>query len=191
MVKNVFAKLDRIIEQVGNWGLISAGVLILIMSFLSTYAVARRYIFHNPESYSYELSTIFLTACVVLAVSGLQRYKRHLRVDFVANYLHPTVQTVLLDIVGPLLALTYVGIITWQSWDNAMYSFGIGERSQSIWQEPLYPSKFVIPICMFWLCVVLLAQLIKGVIAVFKAGKAQGEKTKAAAASGQIAEGNR
>lgn len=170
MLNKIFLTLDKVIERVGDWGLISSGILILLMSLLSTYAVGRRYILHNPDSYSYELSTIFLTVCVVLALSGLQRYKRHLRVDFVANYLNPKGQIVLLDIVGPVLGLVYVSIITWQSWGSALYSFNVGETSQSIWQEPLYPTKFTIPVCMFWLCLVLFAQLLKGIISVSRSG---------------------
>jgi TRAP-type mannitol/chloroaromatic compound transport system permease small subunit len=166
-LKRIFPAIDSTLERVGNWGLLSSGILILLMSLLSTYAVARRYIFHNPDSYSYELSTIFLTACVVLAVSGLQRSKRHLRVDFIANYFSPRVQTVLIDIVGPLLALVYVPIITWQSWNNALYSFQIGETSLSVWQEPLFPTKFLIPLCMFWLSLILVAQFVHGIVEVF------------------------
>jgi TRAP-type mannitol/chloroaromatic compound transport system permease small subunit len=162
--KNLFLTIDRIVERVGELGLVTSGVLILLMSFLSTYAVGRRYFLNNPEPYSYEISTIFLTACVVLAVSGLQRYKRHLRVDFIANYLPPTVQGILMDIVGPVLALAFVAVITWQSWGNALYSFHIGETSQSIWEEPLYPTKLLVPLGMFWLCVVLVAQIVHGVI---------------------------
>lgn len=171
MLKKAFLAIDRVIERVANWGLVSSGFLILLMSFLSTYGVARRYLLNDPEPYSYELSTIFLTACVVLAVSGLQRYKRHLRVDFIANYMPPTVQVVLMDIVGPLMALVYASIITWQSWDNAMYSLNIGETSQSVWQEPVWPVKFIIPITMFWLCLVLIAQITRGFITAIKGGK--------------------
>ena len=171
MFKIIILKLDSIIERVSNWGLLSSGILILVMAFLSTYAVARRYLLHSPEPYSYELSTIFLTYCVVLSVSGLQRAKRHLRVDFIANYFSPTVQIIFIDIIGPILALFYVSIVTWQSWIIALYSFGVSETSQSVWQEPLWPTKFIIPITMFWLCLVLIAQLIRGCINVAKAGK--------------------
>jgi len=163
VLKKIFLKIDLIIERVGDWGLVSSGVLILLMSFLSTYAVGRRYLLNNPEPYSYEVSTIFLTACVVFAISGLQRHKRHLRVDFISNYMPGNVQGILLDILGPILALVYVTIITWQSLDNAMYSFNIGETSQSVWEEPLYPTKFLIPIGSFWLVLVLLAQLTRGI----------------------------
>jgi TRAP-type mannitol/chloroaromatic compound transport system permease small subunit len=163
MIKKIFGWIDHIIEKVGEWGLVLSGILILLMGFCSTYAVSRRYIFHNPESYSYEISIMFLTACVVLAVAGLQRSKRHLRVDFVSNYLPQKWQIVLMDILGPILALVFVGIIVWKSWDAAVYSMSIGERSQAMWEEPIYPIRFVIPVCMFWLCLVLIAQFVKGV----------------------------
>ena len=163
--------MDRIIERVGRYGLVSSGILILIMSFLSTYAVGRRYLLHNPDSYSYELSAIFLTASGVLALAGLQRQKRHLRVDFVANYLRPIIQTLLADVVGPILGLAYVVVVTWQSWLNAQYSFSVFETSQSIWQEPLFPTKFLIPLCMFWLGLVLIAQIAHGAIEVVRALK--------------------
>ncbi len=168
VLKNIFLKIDRVIERVVNWGLVVSGILILLMSFLSTYAVGRRYLLNNPEPYSYEISTIFLTACVVFAISGLQRYKRHLRVDFIANYMPKNAQGILVDIVGPVLALVYVIIVTWQSLDNAIYSFNIGETSQSVWEEPLYPTKFLIPLGASWLALVLLAQLTRGIINVFR-----------------------
>jgi len=167
-LKNIFLKIDRAIERVGDWGLVGSGVLIMLMSFLSTYAVGRRYLLNNPEPYSYEISTIFLTACVVFAISGLQRHKRHLRVDFIANFMSKNKQDILLDIVGPVLALVYVIIITWQSLDNAIYSFSIGETSQSVWEEPLYPTKFLIPLGAFWLVLVLLAQLTRGITNAYK-----------------------
>jgi TRAP-type mannitol/chloroaromatic compound transport system permease small subunit len=168
LLKNIFIKLDNIIERVGNWGLLSSGLIITVMSLLSVYGVARRYLFHNPEPYSYELSTLFLAASGVLAVSGLQRYRRHLRVDFCANYFSPVLQVTLLDIVGPLLALFYVSIMVWQSWNNAIYSFGVHETSQNAWEEPIWPIKLIIPITLFWLCLVLLAQIVHGAITLKK-----------------------
>lgn len=176
MLKKIFITIDKVIERVAGWGLLSSGIMILIMGFLSTYAVIRRYLFNNPEPYSYEISTILLTVCVVIAISGLQRAKRHLRVDFLANYFSPTAQVVFLDIIGPILGLIYVAIITWQSWKGFAYSFSVHETSQSVWREPLWPTKLVIPVSMFWLCLVLLSQLIRGCINVAKGVKAKPEE---------------
>lgn len=155
--------MDRAIERAGYFALLVSGVLILIMAWLSTYGVARRYALNDPEPYSYEISTIFLVACVVLAIAGVQRLGRNLRVDFVSNRFPEGTQDILLNIVGPVLALFYVVLLTWQSWDNAWYSLQIGETSQSAWEEPLWPTKIAVPVGAGLLCLVLLAQLSRGV----------------------------
>ena len=163
MVKRVIQILDRIIERASNIALLVSGILILVMAWLSTYGVTRRYALNDPEPYSYEISTIFLLACVVLAIAGVQVLGRQLRVDFVANRFPEGVQDILLNVVVPVLALFYVVILTWQSWDTAWYSLQIGETSQSAWEEPLWPTKMTVPVGAGLLCLVLLAQLSRGV----------------------------
>lgn len=163
MFKRVTQTLDRVIERAGYIALFFSGVLILVMAWLSTYGVTRRYALNNPESYSYELSTIFLVACVVFAIAGVQRLGRQLRVDFIATRLSEGVQDVLLNIVGPILALFYVVLLTWQSWDAAWYSMVIGEVSQSVWREPWWPTKMAVPVGAGLLCLVLVAQLGRGI----------------------------
>jgi TRAP-type mannitol/chloroaromatic compound transport system permease small subunit len=162
-MKRIILTIDRAIMRISDWGLLLSGVLILIMSVLSTYGVGRRYIFNNPEPYSYELSTMLLVACVVFAIAGLQGQRRHLRVDFIAGRLPPDWENILVNVVTPILALFYVGIITWQSWDNTLYSLSIGETSQSSWEEPLFPIKMMVPIGMALLFLVLSSQLIQGI----------------------------
>jgi TRAP-type mannitol/chloroaromatic compound transport system permease small subunit len=104
-----------------------------------------------------------LLACVVLSIAYLQRQGQHLRADFLFNRFSQGSQAIITDIVGPLVALFYIGIIAWQSWDATLYSFLIHETSQSSWEEPLFPTKLVVPIGMGLLCLVLLAQLSRGV----------------------------
>ena len=44
-----------------------SGILIFLMAWLQTYGVTKRYIFHAPDPTAYELSTMFLLFCGVLA----------------------------------------------------------------------------------------------------------------------------
>jgi TRAP-type mannitol/chloroaromatic compound transport system permease small subunit len=162
-MKKILLTIDRAITRISDWGLLLSGIFILIMSVLSTYGVGRRYLFNNPEPYSYELSTMLLVACVVFAVAGLQGQRRHLRVDFIAGRLPHNLENMLVNIVTPVMALFYVGIITWKSLDNALYSMSIGETSQSSWEEPLFLIKIMVPIGMALLCLVLASQLIYGI----------------------------
>jgi TRAP-type mannitol/chloroaromatic compound transport system permease small subunit len=163
LFKRLILAIDRFIERASNIALLISGLMILIMSWLSTYGVGRRYLLHNPEPYSYELSTIFLVGCVILAVAGIQRYGRMLRVDFITNRFSKNVQDILSDILVPVLALFYVVLITWQSWDAAWYSLKIHEISQSVWREPRWPTKMMVPVGSGLLCLVLLAQLVRGI----------------------------
>ncbi|MCR4393850.1 MAG: TRAP transporter small permease [Dehalococcoidales bacterium] len=167
-MKDFFVKIDRIILAGGNWGLLISGIIILTMSFLTTYGVGRRYLLRNPEPYSYELSTIFLVACVLFALSAIQRRRRNLRVDFVSNYFSPRWQGILMDIITPILGLVFVSIIVWKSWGIFLYSFQTAERSQSAWEEPLWPTKLLVPISMLWLCLTLISQLVHGLIDLVK-----------------------
>ena len=167
-IKKVLLLLERVIGRVSDLSLIISGVLILLMSLLSTYGVGRRYLLNRPEPYSYELSTMFLVACVVLAVAGLQKHRRHLRVDFIAQYLPEGLQDFLINIVTPVLGLFYVSIITWKSWENALYSLSIGETSQSSWEEPLFPIKLLVPIGMALLCLVLMTQFGHGIASLIR-----------------------
>jgi len=167
-MKNFLIKVDRIILAGGDWGLLLSGIIILIMSFLTTYGVGRRYLLRNPEPYSYEISTIFLVACVLFALAAIQRKRRNLRVDFVANYFPPMWQGVLMDIITPVLGLVFVSIIIWKSWGIFLYSLQTAERSQSAWEEPLWPTKLLVPISMLWLGLTLISQLAHGLIDLIK-----------------------
>jgi TRAP-type mannitol/chloroaromatic compound transport system permease small subunit len=162
-MKRFFKIVENVIGWIAENGLVLSGVLILIMSLLATYGVGRRYIFHNPEPYSYEISTSMLVACVVLGVAGLQKQLRHLRVDFVANFFSKPVQDFLIYVLAPLLGLFYVVIVMWQSWDNTLYSLTMGETSQSSWEEPLWPTKMIIPVGFAMLTLSLLVHLGHGI----------------------------
>lgn len=163
-IKKVFQKVESIIERGGDMALLVSGLMSVVMALASTYAVFRRYVLISPEPYSYEISTICLLVGCLLTFAGLQRHKRHLRVDFLANYLPQKVQLFLIEILGPLIGLFFVGIILWQSWQGAVYSLSVHETSSSIWEEPVWPFRFMIPISMFWLMLVLISQLVHGII---------------------------
>lgn len=157
-------KADRVIERVADWALLISGILILIMGFLTTYGVGKRYLFRSPDPYTYELSVIFLVACILLCLPAIQWNRRNLRVDFIISRLPPRWQNIVGDVFMSLLALVFVGIVIWKSWGIFLYSIQVGETSQSAWQEPLWPMKLLVPICMSWLFLTLISQLVHAVL---------------------------
>jgi len=171
-VKRFLVKADAVIAKVGDWALVVSGVLILVMGFLTSYGVGKRYLFRNPDPYTYELSVIFLVTCILLAIPGIQWHRRNLRVDFIVNHLPARWQGVITDLFTTILALVFVSIVIWKSWGIFLYSFQTGETSQSAWQEPLWPMKLLVPLTMGWLFLTLISQLVHGVLHVIT-GKAR------------------
>jgi TRAP-type C4-dicarboxylate transport system permease small subunit len=140
-----------------------AGVMILMMAFCATYGVTRRYLLHDPEPYSYEISMMLLLWCFVLSVAAVQDEDRHLRGDFILNRLPVRYRFFVRRILSPALAVLCGGALAWKGWDAAMFSRVIGERSNSAWAEPLFPVKVVIPIGYGALLLVSLIQLFIGI----------------------------
>ena len=163
-MKTFLVKADHVIEKVGDWALLVSGILILIMGFLTTYGVGKRYIFHNPDPYTYEVSIIFLVACILLCLPGIQWNRRNLRVDFILNHLPTRWQNIIGEIFTSVLALIFVSVVIWKSWGIFIFSVHSGQTSQSAWQEPLWPVKLMIPVCMAWLFLTILSQLVHAAI---------------------------
>jgi len=132
--------------------------------------VVKRYVFHAPDPFAYELSTMFLLFCGVLAVAGVERLDRHVRNDLVASRFPQGMKVIALRVIFPLLALIFCAVLTWKSLGDAMYALEIGKVSQSTWKLPLAPIKFVIPLGYTLLCLVLIGKFCQG-IALLKGGK--------------------
>ena len=156
-------KLDRWIGYITNFLLLFSGILVLLMAWLQTYGVVKRYAFHSPDPAAYELSTMFLLFCGVLAVAGVEKLNQHIRNDMVASRFPIRLKIILINTVFPVLALVFCAVLTWKSLDNAFYAIQISQTSQSPWALPLGPIKLVIPFGYTLLCLVLIGKFIEGI----------------------------
>jgi TRAP-type mannitol/chloroaromatic compound transport system permease small subunit len=145
--------------------LLFSGILIFLMAWLQTYGVTKRYIFHAPDPTAYELSTMFLLFCGVLAVAGVDRLNRHVMNDLISSRFPATLKLVSTGIIVPILALVFCYVLIWKSMDNAIYALQIGQTSQSPWALPLAPIKFVIPAGYILLALVLVLRLVQMIAA--------------------------
>ena len=139
----------------------------MAMAIAVTYGVLARYAFHRPSIYAMDLTKILMIPALVFSVSYVQRYRRHLQVDFISTRLPEKVQLIVLDVVVPLLALFVGFILVWKGWTSMAYSYSIHETSFSTWAEPLWPVKLSIPIGYALLCIVIIGQLIQAVAKLF------------------------
>jgi TRAP-type mannitol/chloroaromatic compound transport system permease small subunit len=165
-------KLDHAIERASLSLMLVSGIMILLMAWGESYGVVKRYVFHSPDPFAYELSTTFLLFCGVLAVAGVERLDRHVRNDLVASRFPQRMKVIALRVIFPLLALIFCAVLDWKSLGDAMYALQIGKVSQSPWAVPLAPIKFAIPVGYLLLCLVLIAKFGQG-LALLKGGKGQ------------------
>jgi TRAP-type C4-dicarboxylate transport system permease small subunit len=168
LFRKAMQTLDNILERVVNYAIFVAGIITLLMAIATTFGVVMRYAFNRPEHYSYEIGIFCLISSVAFAIPYIQKQGRNLRVDFISNRYPPKVQDVLLNILVPLIALFYLVPLVWKSWGDAFYSLGIAERTYSAWGPPVGPMKLFVPIGAGLLCLVLIAQLIHGLLALKK-----------------------
>lgn len=170
-------KLDHWVGRVSSALILVSGIIILVMAWGETYGVVKRYFFHAPDPFAYELSTMILLFSGVLAVAGVEWLDRHVRNDLVASRFPPMLSIILINIVFPFLALIFCGVLTWKSLDNALYALQIGQVSQSTWALPLAPIKLVIPAGYTLLCLVLITKMYKGITLLKSRGKPQGQNS--------------
>ena len=69
-----------------------------------------------------------------------------------------------INVFVPFIALFYLVLLVRESWGDAWYSLGIGERTYSAWAPPVGPMKLLVPIGAGLLCIVLISQLVHGLI---------------------------
>lgn len=162
LITKVFKKLDYLIDRASHILLILSGVLVLIMAWVVSYGVVKRYAFHAPDPYTYEISTMFLLFCGVLAVAAVEKLERHVRNDILAVRFPEGMKLIVLKIIFPFLALLFCLLLTWKSVTNALYALQIGQVSSSPWAVPLAPIKFVIPVGYGLLCLVLFGKFCQG-----------------------------
>jgi TRAP-type mannitol/chloroaromatic compound transport system permease small subunit len=155
--------LDKCVDLLSKGGILLSGLLLMSMSINIAYGVIKRYVFHSPSIVSIELVKILLIPACVLAVSYVQRYGRHLRVDFISNRFSKTVQYIISEIAVPLMGLAVGYVLVWKGAVAAAYSLQIHETSYSVWSEPLYPVKLMIPIGYGMLCLIMIGQVCRGI----------------------------
>jgi TRAP-type C4-dicarboxylate transport system permease small subunit len=173
--------LDKIIDILSKSALLLSGLLLLATAINVTYGVIMRYAFNHPSIYAIELTKILMIPALVLAVSYVQRNKRHLRVDFISNRFPQTVQNIFDEIAVPIMGLFVVYVLVWKGWVSAAYSQQIHEKSMSVWSEPLAPVRFTIPVGYGLLGLILIAQLCRGIGVLFtgrKKGQTAGTETE-------------
>lgn len=151
---NIITKISALFNSI-------AGVILMIMMLLSFSDVAMRTFFNQPIQGTYEISGLFCVLIIGLALGSTQIAKSHIRVDIFLLFMPDKARNIVEFLIN-LLCFIMSLLIGWQSWVYAMSLAAVGEGSQTQ-KIPLAPFEFVVSIGFFFLCLVLLYEMIQQV----------------------------
>jgi TRAP-type mannitol/chloroaromatic compound transport system permease small subunit len=140
-------RLVRAIDDVSYWSGKAFAWLIVVLTFVVSIEVFKRYILNAPTSWIFDFNSMLYGTLFMMCGAYTLAQGGHVRADFLYAYLRPRGQAALdlalylLFFVPGILGLIYAG------YDFAALSWRIGEHSTVTAEgPPVYHFKSVIPI---------------------------------------------
>ena len=156
-----------------------AGISIVSMMVLTCADVALRFcvtVYHathweflvplRPIAGTYELVCYMATVAVAFAMAHTTVEKGHVAVSFVVNLLPEKTQSIIATITNSCGLLFFI-LLTWQSVLYGSHLKASGEVSLTL-QLPFYPFVYGIAFSAFAVCPVILTELLRNLVKVFR-----------------------
>ena len=139
-----------------------AGILILIIMVATLIGVVTRYVFRDPVTWPYPVSSYLLLWVIYLATSRTFQNGEHVRIDFVLNLLPASVRTAL-EIVGQALTSVFLIGFFWQTFKLFWRSWLQNTHDTSTLNVPLAWVQVIMPVGLLLLFLASITQLIQQV----------------------------
>ena len=164
-------RVVRVIERVSVLlGGHLMGWLLMVLMFMILIEVLTRYILQSPLSIAEEYGGYMLVAITFLGLGYTWKERGHVRVEWVINALSLKVQS-WLRLITLIMATAFALIMIKASYDLVSYSYLFGTRSGSWLRTPLIWPQIVLIIGAVLLFIQLIAELIRAVGNLKKAGR--------------------
>lgn len=146
------------------------GWLLMVLMFMILVEVLTRYILQSPLSIAEEYGGYMLVAITFLGLGYTWKERGHVRVEWVINVLSPKARS-WLRLITVTMATAFALIMIKASYDLVSYSYLFGTRSGSWLRTPLIWPQIVLIIGAVLLFIQLIAELIRAVGNLKKAGR--------------------
>lgn len=148
------SSIPRLLEKLA-WATVVVGGLGLMMSMcLGVADVVGTYLGH-PVPGAYELTESTMVLVVFGGLTYAQIKRKHIRVELLYLRMPARVQSTM-DVIADLAALVFFGLLVWQGWHEALYSYSIDEATNGLIRFPLYPARF----CLVFGSALFLVQMV-------------------------------
>jgi TRAP-type mannitol/chloroaromatic compound transport system permease small subunit len=160
MVRNKLLTLQEIIEKVVEWTGVVACFLAVPLCLLVVFEVCLR-IVSTPTIWSFEVGLMLFGAHYFLLGAYGLKYKSHAVIDIFTAHAARKTNRILQLICYILLFFPFTIGVFYLSVPYALDSWKVFETSWSMWGQPLYIVKSVMPVATFLLIIQGIAEVIK------------------------------
>ena len=135
--------LSRIVERIALIVLLIGGIGMLLSMFLGVADVVGTQMLKSPVPGAYEITESTMTLIVFGALAYAQIRRAHIRVELLYTHVGPRAQAAM-DVLADIAGLVFFGLLLWQAFQEAQYSYEINERTVGLIRFPLYPARIVL-----------------------------------------------
>ncbi|MFC1993176.1 TRAP transporter small permease subunit [Chloroflexota bacterium] len=165
---SVWSTGDKHIRKIMLGLAILSGFSIMVIMFTTVVDVSARYLFNKPWQNSVEFNQVMLILVIFFAIGISQAERNHIRVEIFTARFNPKVQE-LLWLLFLLVGFVYLLFLGIASWEHAIYSYNLREFTYGGGSQILYIwwSKFAIPVGCWAMCIQLLNDAMRSIMALF------------------------
>jgi TRAP-type mannitol/chloroaromatic compound transport system permease small subunit len=128
-------------EKVGR---VASFLVVFMIGFL-VYEVFMRYLFDSPTVWAHELGAMLYGVYFLLGGGYTLKWDEHIRVDIIYNSLSIRTKAIL-DLITWLFFYAFCAVLVIEGTQYAWISVKGMERSNSMWEPFIWPSKICIPL---------------------------------------------
>ncbi|MEK4523687.1 TRAP transporter small permease [Psychrobacillus sp. FSL W7-1457] len=156
-MKAIYELSDKLIKI----GAYTAGLLIVLTTFMTFYEVISRWLFNSPTIWATELSTYSIIGSCFLASAYAVRTYSHITVDLLINNVNDKFKKVL-AYLSNAMGLVFSIIFTYYGFHHVLNTFELGITSSSLLRIPMYLPELFLPVGGALMCIAFILQIIDG-----------------------------
>lgn len=163
-ITTIIDKINSVVGQVGAWS-------VLILTFVIVFEVISRRVFNSPTIWGSEVITMIYSFHFMIVAGYALLHKSLVSVDVLYERFSTKTKAIMDLMTYAILLIPFAGIITYITFDQALFSWSIKETSSTLFGAPVYLSKTVIPIAFFLLTLQGVSEFLKRIIVLVEGGE--------------------
>ena len=155
-----FRKFEAVVSLIEDWLNLGSVYIIMFLMFFATAEIVGRYFFNNPIPGHVELVELIMAGIVFLGIAYTERVNGHIRMELFVTHVLKGRAYHLAEVITSALSLMVYFFIMVYSFKSTMFAIEVGDTTAYLYW-PTWPSKLVIPIGSFFLCLRFTIEIIQ------------------------------